>query len=389
MGASASRRDPDGRRPLRVAMIGQYAIPAAYGGVERVVEELGARLVDRGVDVTVYCAADGRLLPGWRGMTLRGVRTPGGKHVGKLVLSGLAALDSLRRDYDVVHFHAMGPCLFAPLVRWTGSAKVVATIHGRDDLRDKWSLPARWLLRIAAFLSARVPHRVMVVSRALQQDYRTAFGADTTVVHNGLAPVPVEGSVEELRRWDLEPGGYILQVGRLVPEKAVDTLIEAFGRTELGDTKLVIVGESAHTDDFAHKVRDAAAADPRVVLTDAVHGAPLDALFRHAAAFALPSRLEGLPVVLLEAVAYGLPVVVSAIPPNLEVVGTSGPGHRVVAVDDVAALGTELERVVKDQDLERAGAELLRAEVSASFSWERAAELTLDVYREVLGERAR
>lgn len=378
--------DPAGRGPLRVAMIGQYGIPAAYGGVERVVEELGAELADRGVDVTVYCSRTDPPPPeSYRGMRLRTVRELGGKHTAKLTQSGFAALDAVRRDYDVIHFHATGPCLFTPLVRMLRpGCRVVATIHARDEQRSKWSRTAQRMLQMAAWCAAKVPHRVMVVSEELRRSIAEDYGTVCTVVHNGYAPAPATGEVDELAAWGLEPGRYLLTVGRLVPEKAVDDLITAFRASDT-DWKLVVVGDSSHTDAFQRKVTDAVGDDPRIVLTGPVFGAPLDSLYRHAGGFGLPSRLEGLPVVLLEAVGYGLPVIVSDIAPNLEVVRADGAGHRVVPVGDIAGFTTAIDRLTSGPDTERQLDPAFRASVLAEFNWSRAADTTLRVYREVTG----
>lgn len=383
----SARPDGDDRDPIRVAMIGQYGIPAAYGGVERVVEELGAELAERGVEVTVYCSRTDPPPPEtYRGMRLRTVRELGGKHSAKLTQSGFAALDAVRRDYDIVHFHATGPCLFTPLVRLLRPRlRVVATIHARDEKRSKWSRSAQRVLRLAAWCAAKVPHRVMVVSEDLRRSVALDYGTDCTVVHNGFAPAPARGEFAELAAWGLEPGRYLLTVGRLVPEKAVDDLITAFRDSDT-DWKLVVVGDSSHTDAFVRQVNDAVGDDPRIILTGPVFGAPLDALYRYSGGFALPSRLEGLPVVLLEAVGYDLPLIVSDIAPNLEVVGGDGPGHRVVPVGDVASFTTAINRLVDGPDSERRLDPAFRTGVLAEFDWSRAADTTLGVYREVTGQ---
>ncbi len=371
----------DGRRPLRVAMIGQYGIPAAYGGVERVVEELGAELVAHQVEVDVYCSRRGATaIKHYRGMRLRTVPEIRGKHLGKLSLSGFAAFDALFRDYDVIHFHAMGPCLFAPLIRiFRPSVTVCSTIHSRDDLFAKWTGLAKRLFRIAAWCAARVPPRVMVVSEDLRHQITRDFGVDATVVRNGFALVPEQGGVNEIARWGLEAGRYLLSVGRLVQEKATDDLIAAFCKFD-GDWKLAVVGEAAHTGDYAESVHQMAANDKRIVLAGPVFGAPLDALYRSAGAFVLPSRLEGMPIVLLEAIGYGLPVIASDIPANLEVLRSNGPGRRIFPVGDREALAREIKLVVSAQAAESAAARETRRRVLDQFSWSHAANVTIDVY---------
>ena len=370
------------RNGLRVAMIGQYGVPAAYGGVERVVEELGSALASNGAVVTVYCEKGS--LPServYRGMQLRGAWSARGKHLAKLSLAFAATIHSLFSRYDVVHFHAIGPCLFIPLIRLLRpDITVCSTIHSRDDKFAKWRGLTRQFFRVAAWCATRLPHAVMTVSIQLQREMLRDFGVQATVVHNGIAPVGQHGDAHELIRWGLRPQRYLLTVGRLVHEKATDDLLKAFVKTSC-DWSLVIVGDSAHTDDFADQVRDLARSDPRVILTGSVFGAPLDAIYRHAGAFVLASRLEGLPVVLLEAIAYSLPVIVSDIPANLEIVEDSGPGHRVFPVGDTAALSATIEHVVDNRIQEHAGAEMLHGRIAKEFSWSAAARITEKVYR--------
>ena len=367
-------------------MIGQTSLPAAYGGIERVVEELGARLVERGVDVDVFCTPEGSLPERYRGMRLIAVRRLRGKHLGKLTQSALATWAARRGGYDVVHFHAIGPCLFTPIIKWGSHAKVVATIHGRDDLRAKWGPLARRLLRIAAWMSAKVPDAVVVVSRDLQDDYLASFGRMTSYICNGVGTVPEGGPSSTLAKWAIEPRRYLLYVGRLVPEKSPHDLIAAFHDVAGDDVRLVVVGASAHTDDYAQELERLSAADPRVILAGPVYGSELHTLFAHAAVFVLPSRLEGLPVALLEAIGHELPVVVSDIEPHREVIGQPGPGGRMFRVGDRRALTTEIEATLAHLPEERVGAAERAEGVAVRYDWDRAAEETMTLYHRVLGK---
>ena len=170
--------------PLRIAMIGQKGLPATYGGVEHHVEELGARLAARGHDVTVYCrrnyTTDHRVT--YRGMTLRYVPTVATKHLDSIVHSAVSTLDTLRRRYDVIHYHAVGPGLLSPVARTVSGAKVVQTIHGLDADRGKWQSGARSVLQAATWMSAHAPHATVVVSRTLQSHYLRTLGCDAVYI---------------------------------------------------------------------------------------------------------------------------------------------------------------------------------------------------------------
>jgi glycosyltransferase involved in cell wall biosynthesis len=381
-----NRQPSDGA--LRIAMIGSRGVPATFGGIERHVEELGARLSARGHQVTVFCRPN-YARPGQRshrGMRLRSMPTVGTKHLDAIVHSGLSTLGAMAAAFDVLHYHAIGPGMLAPLPRYLSRAGVVLTVHGRDDERAKWGRGARAVLGTAGWLSARVPDATIVVGRHLERYYRDAHGRRAVYVPNGVEagrPRPANGS---LTRLGLRPGRYLLFVGRLVPEKAPDQLLEAFAALG-GDHRLVLAGDSSFTDRYAARLRELAGRDPRVVLPGFVYGAELQELYSNAAAFVLPSLLEGLPLTLLEAASFGLPVVASSIPPHQEVLGSAGPGRRLHRPGDTRELGAALAEVLADPAAERAGAAALRDQVLRTYCWDDAATRTEAVYRAVLERR--
>ena len=394
------------RRPLRVAMIGSRGVPATWGGIERHVEELGARLASRGHEVTVFCRtnytgpdtgpgagggsgtgsgeARGQL---YRGMRLRHLPTVGTKHLDAIVHSGLSTAAALAGRFDVLHYHALGPGMLALAPRCQPGARAVLTVHGLDDERAKWGLVARSVLKTAGWLSARVPDATIVVSRDLQRHYQEHHGRASMYIPNGVVVTPAPATPSGvLARLGVEAGRYLLFVGRLVPEKAPDLLLRAFRRLR-GEWRLVIVGDSSFTADYVKSLREQAAADPRVVLAGFVYGAELAELYASAACFVLPSLLEGLPLTLLEAAAHGSPVIASAIPPHVEVLGAAGPGRRLVQPGDEYGLATALEGACDDLARERGGAVALRQRVLATYQWEQAAATTEDVYRWALDRR--
>lgn len=384
---TAARRRHRSPARLRVAMIGQRGVPATYGGVERHVEELGARLAAAGHEVTVFCRTEPGHPPTGehRGMQLRAVPTIRTKHLDALVHSALATLRTLGRRYDIVHYHAIGPGVFSPVAAALSRAAVVQTVHGLDGQRAKWGRLARALLGFGTWCSGRVPDATIVVSAALRVHYRDQMARDAWHIPNGVSAPPRHPTPAIIRnRWRLHADGYVLFVGRLVPEKAPDLLIEAFASLP-GEQRLVLAGGSSYTDEYASRLRRLADRDPRVLLTGHVGGEALAELYANASCFVLPSHLEGLPLTLLEAIAYGVPVVVSDIAPHLEVVGEDGPGHRVFRAGD----RRDLERALRDVlEVGRAddlvGAAALREQVLTDFDWDVMAARTESVYLEAV-----
>lgn len=376
-------------RGLRIAMVGLKGLPATYGGIERHVEEIGARLAARGHHVTAYCRTSYATaeLAAYRGMTLRRLPTISRKHLDALVHSALATAAAMADRPDIVHYHALGPGLVAPLPRYLSSARVVLTVHGLDNERAKWSRPARAVLGTAHWLSGHVPDATIVVSRSLEEHYQHRFPRPAVMISNGVtarAPLP---PTEITSRFGLVPGRYALYVGRLVPEKAADVLVRAW-RAVPGDFRLVIAGDSCHTDSYTAELRRLAAADPRVVMTGYVYGDLLAELYSNAAVFTLPSLLEGLPLTLLEAASYARPIVASDIAPHREVIGLDGPGHRLVPPGDCSALTAALVGSLTETDRQRQGAAALRRRVLSTYSWDDAALLTEALYRSLAARPA-
>ncbi|HET6625229.1 MAG TPA: glycosyltransferase family 4 protein [Nocardioidaceae bacterium] len=353
-------------------MIGQKGVPATYGGVEHHVEELGSRLAARGHQVDVFCRPSyGTPDDGfYRGMNLRTTRTIGTKHLDAIGHSLVSSFYSAARPPDIVHYHALGPVLTSPVVRALSSSRVVVTVHGLDHERDKWGRGARLALGLGHWMSARVPHATVVVSRELQSHYAAEFGRECVYIPNGVDAPMLRSAYEISRRWGLRRGGFALFVGRLVPEKSPDLLIRAY-RAVPGDLPLVIAGDSSFTDEYVSELRAEASGDPRVLLCGYVYGRALAELYSNAAVFVQPSRLEGMPLTLLEAASYGAPVVASDIPPHREIAGEQVAAMHLVPPNDERALADRIAEVLAHPEPARADA--LRRHVLGTFRWDTAA----------------
>lgn len=368
-------------------MLGLRGVPATDGGVEHHVEQLGRRLAARGHRVTVFCRTNyvEPRLTEFEGMRLRHLPTVGTKHLDAIVHTALATGGALR-GHDILHYHSVGPALLTPVPRLLSTAAVVQTVHGLDGERLKWGPVARRVLRGGEWLSARVPHATITVSASLADHFLHAHGRATTVIPNGARPMLPRRLGELGRRLGLTGGDYLLDVGRLVPEKQPDLLIRAF-RDVPSAQKLVLVGGSSHTDAYVARLRRLAGGDGRVVLAGPVFGEDLEALYANAALCVAPSRTEGSPLAVLEAVGAGAAVVASDIAAHREVLGPPGPGRRYFRAGDQASLAGALELALA----EATGAGPPAGEGSDPAtrlpSWDRAAELTEQVYVRALCAR--
>lgn len=384
---------------MRVAMIGQKGLPATFGGVEKHCEELGTRLVSLGCDVTVFCRPyysskkiaelklekinSHRYI--YKGMTLEMRPTIPTKHLDAAAHTLLCSMLCAFRKYDVVHYHALGPTFFSPLVQMFGK-KTVATVHGLDWQRGKWGRWAKKFLRMGEKVAATRPNELIVVSRTLQQYFKNQYNQDVHYIPNGINP-PQRAAAREISvRWHLEKDSYILFVGRLVPEKGCHTLINAFRKTET-DKSLVIAGGESHSEEYVKTLHKLAEGDGRILFTGFVYGDTLDELYSNAYFYTHPSDLEGLPLSLLEALSYGNCVLASDIPENAEVISPEGREENgfLFKTGDVESLRQKM-RYLLDHPMavmEKAG--IVQDFVLQTYNWDRIAEETLRVYRTVSG----
>ena len=365
---------------MRVAMIGQKGIPATYGGIERHVDEIARRLVPLGIDVDVFC----RMYYTPAGASYHGVRllrrpSLHTKHLDTVTHVTWATAESMLRRYDVVHYHALGPSLFAALPRLAG-AKTVVTVHGLDWQREKWGRFASWTLRQCEGPAARFPDRTIVVSKTLREYFASHHHCEATFIPNGTN-LPQARAPRKIQQLGLTPGRYILFVGRLVPEKGVHYLCEAFGGIDT-DMKLALVGGLSFSQGYVDVLKKFES--DRIRLLDYVFGEALEELWSNAYCVVQPSTMEGLSIALLEALSYGRCVLISDIPENMEVAEECALSFRS---KDVGDLRDKLRHLVEHPEVVRAYGERARQHILQHYSWDTVAEATAKLYREVAGGR--
>lgn len=317
---------------MKIAMIGQKGIAPHAGGIEKHVEEIGSRLVERGHEVDVYCRRHYTRERGtYRGMKIRLLPAFNTKHLDAISHTLFSALNTLGKRYDIVHFHALGPTTMSFIPRLAGS-KIVSTCHGLDWQREKWGRTARLALRFAEKPTVIFPHQLVTVSKSLADYFQRKYDARPIAIPNGVS-IPEELSAVDIifQRWQLGPpdgeNEYLLFLSRLVPEKGAHLLIEAFQSLNL-KMRLVIAGGASHSDSYVRRLNEIAKNDDRVIFTGSVTGPIWRELLSNAKLFILPSTLEGLPIVLLEAMAHARPCIASDIPENLEVIKDAASGEK-------------------------------------------------------------
>ena len=372
-------------KPFKIAMIGHKRIPSREGGVEIVVDELSTRMVKKGYQVDDYNRygrhTAGRKFSQKRGKYYNGIRlitipTPKSSSLNAIVYSFLATIRALWGKYDVIHFHAEGPCTMLWIPKFFG-IHVVATIHGLDWQRAKWGNLASRVLKIGEKIAAKYADEVIVLSHNMQDYFMKNYDRKTILIPNGIE-APIKKEVKIIReQYGLEKDEYILFLARIVPEKGLHYLIEAFKQIDT-DKKLVIAGGSSHSYEYMDKIRTMTADDSRIVMTDFVHGRCLEELYSNAYLFVLPSDVEGMALSLLEAMSYGNCCVVSDIKENTEVVEDYAICFQKSNVSD---LKEKLVQLINDSDLVKHYQELSEEFICRKYDWEQIVEETLQVYK--------
>ncbi len=359
---------------MKIAMIGHKRVPGREGGVEVVVEELSAQLIAAGHDVTLYnrAAADKPKYTEYGGARIVTVPTINKKSLDAVIYSLLATLHALFGGYDVIHYHALGPSVMLLIPHLFG-IRTVATVHGLDWQRAKWGGFGTKYLKWGEKIIAKYADEVIVLSENVRNYFRETYGRETVLIPNGVAE-PTRRAANLIRtEYGLEAGEYVLFLARIVPEKGLHYLLEAYKLLDT-DKKLVIAGGDSHSGSYYPEMCELARQDGRTVLTGFVQGEKKDELFSNAALYVLPSDIEGMPISLLEAMSYGTPCLVSDIPENTQVLGGYG---STFAKGDVAALAEALKRALGRGN--RNG-ELQADYIRAHYSWRRNAEETLALY---------
>lgn len=366
----------DARAP-KIYMLGLRGFPHVQGGVETHAEQLCPLLAQMGCEMHVIARASYQTHPqtSWRGVHFHRLWAPRQKNLEALLHSLLGVLYAAIKRPDVLHVQAIGPALVTPLARLLG-LRVVVTHHGPDYDRQKWGRFARIVLRLGERLGMRGAHARIAISHLIADLIEDKYARDAARIPNGVSLPELPSSTAALQAFGLEKGKYVLLVSRLVPEKRHLDLITAFETAGLSGWKLVLVGSADHPDAYTRKVLDAAR-KPGIVCTGFQSGPTLAELYAHAGLFVLPSSHEGLPIALLEALSYGLPVLASDIPANLEL---ELPARHYFRLGDVATLAQAMREFT---EIAPTPAECIKTRqwVAERYCWKRAARQTLDIYR--------
>jgi starch synthase len=367
---------------MKIFVTGTRGVPDIPGGVEQHCQQLYPLIVKRGHEVhisrrTPYVTD---ILTEWKGIHLHDIYTPRSKALEAIIHTFLSIIKARWINADIVHIHAIGPALMVPFARLLG-LKVVFTNHGPDYDRQKWGRLSRSVLKLGEYLGGKYSNSNIVISKVIQNIVQQRCKRTSHIIYNGVSLNKTTSNTSYLKSIGVTPKGYILAVARFVPEKGLHDLIDAYANTDR-KYDLVIAGDADHEDEYSNSLKKKALTCG-IRLTGYITGDDLQQIYTNAALFVLPSYHEGLPIALLEALSYGLNVLVSDIPANLEVNLDSRHFFRCGDVDDLSRNLSDLLQ----QGVDDSYKETIREMLYKKYNWEIIALQTIDVYKTTIKTR--
>lgn len=379
---------------MRVAMIGHKVVPSRRGGIENVLTVMCPMLVRLGAQVTCYNRSSDKSEEEFSGqvknscyggVVLKNAPTVKARGIAAMLASYTAAVRAAFGKYDIVHFHAEGPCAALWIPKLFGK-KCVATVHGLDWQREKWGKGfASKYIKFGEKMLASYADEVIVLSAGAQEYFKNEYGRETVVIPNGITKPQCRPAKKITQLYGLNGGDYICTVSRLTAEKGIHYLIDAYNAAK-PDKKLVIAGEASDTDSYAAHLKEKAAKNPNIIFTGFVSGEIRDEIYSNAYAVCLPSDIEGMSLSLLEALAYKNAVLCSDIPEN-----TSVAEDKAVYFEkgNIKNLAEKLKEICRDEqlvrDLKRGADEF----ILNKYTWTDAVNSTFELYKKVLNRKGK
>jgi len=368
---------------MKVVVLGTRGFPHVQGGIEKHCEELYPRLVKLGCDVTVftrtpYIAQQNRTSE-WQGVKFIHLWCPKQKSFEAITHTFLGILKTRAVSPDILHIHAIGPSLLTPLGKLLG-LRVIMTHHGPDYERAKWGKLSKAVLMEGERLGISFSDNIIAISKGIKEHIKERYGKQSVFIPNGVSEPSLLQAGEELARWRLEPKRYIFTACRFVPEKGLHDLIQAYRLIHDPPFKLVIAGDTDHETDYSKNLKRQAADASGVILTGFISGKRLQELYTNAGLFVLPSYYEGLPIALLEALSYELPVLVSDIQQHKEIPLREMRYFKTGNINSLssAIMHTYLKGIAESEKEE------YRSLIKESYNWDNIAVKTLSIYKDVV-----
>ena len=373
---------------MKIAMIGHKRIPSKEGGVEVVVSEISTRLVQRKNEVTAYnrrgknvqdksADKDVNKLKEYNGVKIISVPTINKKGLDALIYSFFASIMVLFKKYDIIHYHAEGPCAMLWIPKLF-KKKIIVTIHGLDWQRAKWGGFATKYIKFGEKIAAKYADEIIVLSSGVQKYFKETYNRQTIFLPNGVNTPTIREPQKIYEKYNLKKDDYILFLARIVPEKGLHYLIKAFKNIDT-TKKLVIAGGASHTNTYLEEIKEMVKDDNRIIMTGFVQCEELEELYSNCFLYCLPSDIEGMPLSLLEAMSFGANTLISDIEENTQVAGNYAITFKK---SDITDLQNKLEEMINNNNVKYKREEI-SSYITKKYNWDNIVDKLQEIYGKV------
>ena len=371
---------------MKIAMIGHKRIPSREGGVEIVVEELSTRMVQLGNEVTCYNRRGKHVLDKnekikklkeYKGIKIKEVLTIDKKGLAAMTSSFFGTFKILFSNAEIVHYHAEGPCAMIPIIKLFSRKKVIATIHGLDWQRAKWKNGfASKYIKFGEKMAVKYADEIIVLSENVKKYFKETYNRDTNFIPNGVSKPEIKEAKIINEKYGLRKNDYILFLGRIVPEKGIHYLIDAFNKIKT-NKKLVIAGGASDTNEYYSELKEKSENNKNIIFTGFIQGQELEELYSNAYIYVLPSDLEGMPLSLLEAMSYGNCCLTSDIEECATVIKDNGLTFKKSNIED---LKNKLQKLLDKEDIVIKYKTNAQDYILNKYNWDDVVIKTLKIY---------
>lgn len=359
-----------------IAILGTRGLPARYGGFETFAEELSSNLVAKGYKVIVFGRkkfTEQEKVEEYNGVQLRQSSTIYHKYLE----TPIAALTSIcavnRRICDCVILCNAANSPFAWILRLKGLS-VFINVDGIERRRSKWNLLGRWWYRLGEFTSVLFATKVIADAETIGEYYQETYNVFPVIISYG-ARQRVGDSSDVLQKFGLQPGKFILYVSRLEPENNALGVIEAFRGIDTS-VPLAIVGDAPYSDKYKRALRSIA--NENVKFLGYQFGADYHTLRSNCMMYIQATEVGGTHPALIEAMAYGNPVIANGTPENLEVLGGAGIYYRR---NDFRDLREQIRSLLNSKEDRENYGKLARDRARTLYSWDLITEKYENLWR--------
>lgn len=358
---------------MKIVFIGCRDIKL-LGGIESYMTNLTAELVKLGHEPIIYCESNRKAIEEHNGVKVIHYKAPKSHFICKPWIGLKATLRTLvkEKNVSIIHYNAWAPSIWCFLPR-IFRKKSLMQGHGLEWQRSKFSPRQQKIIKFMEKVTAYMNQHLIMCSEGQTKYFKKKYNKNATTIPTAVNLPAAEGVNEgaTLAKFGLQPQKYFLFMARLVQDKNPDYLINGFKGANYGNMKLVIAGSNDADPEYVEKLHKMADGNEDIVFTGAIYGDEKDAILRNAYTFCIPSTIEGLSIVLLEAMSYNLPVIASDIEANRELLDDDAVWVRYENEED---LTKAIEFCINNEEVIEKFKETNYKKVIENYTWDKVAK---------------